>query len=153
MAFDNHKNFALSTVATAPSPASSGTSLILHAGDGALFPAAPFNAVVWPAGVAPTAANAEVVRVTAVVSDTLTITRAQEASTARAIGVGDQIANAITSKCITDVETAIGASNTVLNGAGPPASLTGNNGDFYVDTNDEHATGNGDMVLMFQVFS
>lgn len=105
--FDAHKNFAYSTVATAPSPASSGTSLVVASGDGAKFPATPFNATVWPAGVQPTTANAEIVRVTNISTDTLTLTRTQESSSARSIVVGDQIAATITTKTLTDVETAI----------------------------------------------
>lgn len=104
MAFDAHKNFAYSTVATAPSPASSGTSLVVASGDGSRFPAAPFNATVWPAGAVPTPTNAEIVRVTNISTDTLTITRAQESSSARTVVVGDQIAAAITAKTITDLE-------------------------------------------------
>lgn len=101
---DAHKNFAYSTVATAPDPATTGTSLVVAAGDGALFPTAPFNATVWPTGTQPTAANAEIVRVTVVSTDTLTITRAQEGSGARSIVVGDQIAATITAKTLTDAE-------------------------------------------------
>lgn len=112
MSFDPHKNFAYSTVATAPSPATSGTSLVLAAGDGTLFPApatdGAFNVTVWPAGAIPTEANAEICRVTARSSDTLTITRAQEATSARAIQPGDQIALTITAKLLTDIESAIG---------------------------------------------
>ena len=105
--FDNHKNFAISHVATAPSPASSGTSLTVTSGDGARFPTAPsFNATVWPEGVEATAANAEIVRVTWVSSDTFTIVRQAELSAARAIQVGDQIAATITAKTITDIEGA-----------------------------------------------
>lgn len=104
MAFDAHKNFAYSTVATAPSPATSGTSLVVAAGQGTRFPAVPFNASVWPIGVVPTPANAEVVRVTAIATDTLTITRATETSSARTIIIGDQIAATITAKTLTDVE-------------------------------------------------
>ena len=104
---DAHKNFAVSTVATAPSPATSGTSLTVASGDGTLFPTAPFNATVWPAGVQPTAANAEIVRVTARATDTLTIARAQEGTSARSIVVGDQIAATITAKTLTDVEAPI----------------------------------------------
>lgn len=107
--FDAHKNFAYSTVATAPSPASSGTSLVVAAGDGSKFPAAPFNATVWPSGAQPTDANAEIVRVIAVATDTFTITRAQESSSARAIGVGDQIGANITAKTLTDIEGAAGS--------------------------------------------
>ncbi len=104
MAFDNHKNFAYSTVATAPSPATSGTSLVIQSGDGAIFPAVPFNAVIWPVSVSPSVANAEIVRVTGKSTDTLTIVRTQEGTSARTVVVGDQIAAAITVKTITDIE-------------------------------------------------
>ncbi len=104
MAFDNHKNLAYSTVATAPSPATSGTSLVIQTGDGAIFPAAPFNVTIWPAGAAPLITNAEIARVTAKSTDTLTITRAQEGTSARTVIVGDQIAASITVKTITDIE-------------------------------------------------
>lgn len=101
---DAHANLAYTTVLAAPSPADSGTSLSVAGGTGLYFPAAPFNCTVWPAGVAPTRANAEIVRVTNVTVDTLTITRAQEGTTARTILVGDQIANTATAKTFTDIE-------------------------------------------------
>jgi hypothetical protein len=101
---DAHKNFATSLVATAPSPASSGASLVVTAADGAKFPAVPFNATIWPASSQPTTANAEIVRVTNISTDTLTITRAQESSSARTVVIGDQIAATITAKTLTDVE-------------------------------------------------
>lgn len=105
MTFDAHKNFAYSTVLTAPSPASSGTTLGLQSGDGAKCPAVPFNATVWPVGAAPTTANAEIVRVTAMSGDSITVmTRAQEGTSARTIVVGDQFAVSITAKTITDIE-------------------------------------------------
>lgn len=104
MAVDAHANFAISAVATAPSPAASGTSLVVTAGQGSRFPATPFNAVIWPIGAIPTPANAEIVRVTARATDTLTITRAQESSGARTVIIGDQIAAAITAKAFTDIE-------------------------------------------------
>lgn len=116
--FDSHKNLAYSTVATAPSPATSGTSLVLAAATGALFPAPPFNAVCWPSGGATASqSNAEFVRVTAISTDTLTIIRAQEGSTAQSIGVGWQVALSATAKALTDIE---GAINAALGG-----SLTG----------------------------
>ena len=92
---DATKNFAFSLVATAPSPAASGTSLVVTAGDGAKFPAAPFYAVCWPAGTQPSSTNAEVIRVTAVSTDTFTITRAQDGSTAQSIAVGWNVDNNI----------------------------------------------------------
>lgn len=101
---DAHKNFAYSTVATPPSPAGTGTSLVVQAGDGGLFPVPPFNATVWPFGDQAFAFNAEIVRVTAISGDSLTIMRAQEGTSARLIGVNDQIAATITAKTLTDAE-------------------------------------------------
>jgi prepilin-type N-terminal cleavage/methylation domain-containing protein len=82
----------LSAVATAPSPAATGTSLAVTAGQGSRLPTPPFEVTIFPTGSQPTAANAEIVLVTAISGDTLTITRAQEGTTARTIVVGDQIA-------------------------------------------------------------
>jgi hypothetical protein len=105
MAFDAHSNLAVSTIATAPAPATSGTTLTVAVGEGARFPVAPFNCTVWPATALPTPVNAEVVRVTARTGDVLTITRAQEATTARSIVAGDLVAATITAKTITDIES------------------------------------------------
>jgi len=118
MAFDGHKNFSVSLVAVAPSPATSGTSLTVTSGEGALFPAAPFNVTLAPPSGLPTAANAEIVRVTARTGDVFTLARAQEGSTARAIQVGDLIAATVTAKTVTDLETqaALLAANNVFTG-------------------------------------
>ena len=110
---DTHANLATSAVATAPSPATSGTSLVVTAGHGTRFPAVPFNATIWPSGSSPDPSNAEIVRVTARSTDTLTITRAQESTTARTVVVGDLIAATITNKALTDIED-------VLNGMTEP---------------------------------
>ena len=88
---DAHANFATSTIATAPSPAVSGVTIVTAVGEGIRFPAPPFNATIGPSGVVLTPANSEIVRVTARSTDTLTITRAQESSTARTVLIGDQI--------------------------------------------------------------
>ena len=101
---DAHKNLAVSTVATAPSPATSGTSLVVASGHGTRFPTPPFNVTIWPATAQPDPSNAEVVRVTAISTDKFTITRAQEGSTARTVIIGDKIAATITAKTVTDVE-------------------------------------------------
>lgn len=101
---DAHKNFAVSLVATAPVPASSGTSLVVTAADGAKFPAVPFNVTIWPTAVQPTTTNAEIATVTAIATDTLTIVRAQEGTAARTVVIGDQIAATVTDKTLTDVE-------------------------------------------------
>ncbi len=104
MAYDLHKNFVFSTVATAPSPATSGTSLVVAAGQGASFPTVPFNATLFPVGTQPLSTNAEIVRVTAVSTDTLTIVRAQESSTAQSVAIGFNIMVAPTTKTFTDIE-------------------------------------------------
>ena len=101
---DAHKNFPYSTVATAPSPTDTGTSLTLAAGGGALMPSVPFNAVIWPVSVQPLASNAEIVRVTAISTDTITIIRIQESTSARTVVVGDQFAASITAKTLNDAE-------------------------------------------------
>ena len=77
-----------SLVATAPSPAESGTSLVVTVGDGAALPAPPFRAIVFASAAV---ADHEVLNVTAVSVDTLTIVRAQDGSSARSILVGDQL--------------------------------------------------------------
>jgi hypothetical protein len=105
MAFDAHANFGVSSVAVAPSPATTGTSLTVATGEGTRFPAAPFNVTLAPAGVLATPANAEIVRVTARSGDVLTITRAQEGSVARAVVVGDLCVASITAKALQDIET------------------------------------------------
>lgn len=102
--FDDHKNLAYSTVATAPSPTGSGTSLVVAAGDGLIFPAVPFNATCWPAGQVPTHANAEIIRVTNIVTDTFTIVRGQEGLGSVSINVGFNIADTATVKTFTDLE-------------------------------------------------
>lgn len=106
--YDPHPLLAISSVATAPSPATSGTSLVVASGEGARFGSAfSFNATVCPAGQTPTPANSEIVRVSARPgsADTLTIARAQEGSSARSIVAGDLIFASVTPKVLTDLET------------------------------------------------
>lgn len=106
MSFDAHANLAVSTVATAPSPATSGTSLVVESGHGSRFPTAPFNITIWATGETPDPTNAEIARVTNVSTNTLTITRAQEGTSARTVVVGDEVALTITNKTFTDIESA-----------------------------------------------
>ncbi len=107
---DALRNFSYSTVATAPSPATSGTSLVVAAGDGAKF--AVGNAVVWPPNVQPSTTNAEIVRVTAISTDTLTITRAQEGTSAQSIAVGWQIQQGTTAALLAQYAALSGATFT-----------------------------------------
>lgn len=120
MSFDNHKNFAYTVVTTAPVPATSGTTLVVS--DGTVFPAAPFNITIWPVNVQPLSSNAEIARVTAITTNTLTITRAQEGSVARAIVVGDQVALTITAKTLTDAES-LAATSSIITTIGTQTAL------------------------------
>src|SRR5580765_8226866 len=91
------RNFAYGLVTTPPSPAASGTTLTLAAGHGARFPTTfPFPATIWPPTAMPDPANAEIVSVTAIAGNVLTIVRAQESTVARTLLVGDQVAAALT---------------------------------------------------------
>ncbi len=98
------QNLAISTVASPPVPAVSGTALSINAGEGLRFadPAVvgPYPATIWPNGVAPSPASAEIVLITAKSGDTLTITRNYESNPAtpgpRAIAQTDLIAATIT---------------------------------------------------------
>lgn len=66
----------ITRVATAPSPAASGTSLTVTTDTGVLMPPIPFLALVWPEGEIPqVGANAEYVQVTAVSGDEMTVAR------------------------------------------------------------------------------
>jgi len=105
---DNAKNFAKVAVSTGYS--SSATSIVLNAGNGALLPTAPFNATWWdwtdyadPSDDP----NVEIVRVTLISTDTLTVTRAQESTTATAKNISGKtykMVAGITAKVInTDV--------------------------------------------------
>jgi len=107
MGFKPHKNFAISTVVTPPSPATSGTTLTVTTGEGSKFSSGSvaYPVVVWPANTLSTSANAEIMLAT-VSGDSFTLTRAQEGSSARTVIAGDQIAQAITAGVLEDVEGA-----------------------------------------------
>src|SRR4030095_11094706 len=112
MAYDAHKNFAISSVAVAPSPPLTGANLTVMSGEGDVFHAVPFNATVCPAGVLPTNVNAEIVRVWARAGDVLSLTRIQESTNARAIAVGDLVIASITAKALQEIETGTARTDT-----------------------------------------
>lgn len=99
------KNFAFGSVASAPSPDTSGTSLTLQSGEGAKFPSVyPFNIVIWPSGDIPSSSNAEIATVIGKSSDVLTIVRAKEGTSARAVVNGDQVMFAPTAEMMRRLE-------------------------------------------------
>ena len=99
---DAYKNLAAGVVLTPPTPAASGTSLELQPGHGLRLPVPPFNLTIWAANTLPVPPNAEIVRVTAIAGDLLTITRAVEGTSARLILAGDFLAATITTKLINE---------------------------------------------------
>lgn len=102
----NLLNLSTTVIATAPTPATSGTSVVVTAGHGATrLPAVPFMAIAHPANSRPTLDNGELVVVTAKVTDTLTITRAQGGTSARTIIVGDWISAVVTKEMLDLLQT------------------------------------------------
>ena len=104
---DSVANFIKLTVSTGYG--STDTSIVLQNGQGSLLPVPPFN-LVWynssdfsDPSLDP---DVEIVRVTGVTGDTLTVTRAQEgtsASTKNTAGKTYQMILGITAKMITDI--------------------------------------------------
>lgn len=101
------KDYAISTVVTAPSPATSGTTLTVTTGHGTRFGAVPFYATLVPEGQLPTLDNAEKVKVTAISTDTLTIVRAQDGTTAKSVAAGWLVVGAVFQKDVTPTEVAV----------------------------------------------
>lgn len=96
---DNVKNFSISTVQVAPSPATSGASLTVSTGQGSLFPTGSFDLTMWPPNVQPNSFNAEIARCS-FSGDVTTLTRAQYGTTAQAVGVGWQVAQNVTAQLL-----------------------------------------------------
>jgi hypothetical protein len=113
MSLDSAKNFA--KVQVSQGYAADDTSIALVSGDGALVPTAPVNGVWFNATDYPDPAddpNVEIVRVTAESDDTLTVTRAQESTSASAKNTAGKTYLIIfgpTAKLITDITTDIAA--------------------------------------------
>jgi hypothetical protein len=115
MSFDSHANFAQSSVSIPPSPGISGTTLTVLPTDGSKFPAAPFNATLWPNGSIPNDDTSEIVRVTNVAGDVFTIVRAQEGTSAQSIDTTYAIAATATVKTLTDIESQVTTLNNAVN--------------------------------------
>jgi len=120
---DSRKNFAITSATTGYS--AGATSVVITTGDGAKFPQpstdGEFNLVWWDSTTYANPAddpNVEIVRCTARTSDTLTITRAQEGTSATAkntAGHTYKLQLGPTAKMITDIETALDAKELLAN--------------------------------------
>ena len=111
MALDKSSNFAKTTITGITSGA---TEVVLDDATNFLDPASgEYNCVIWEIsnyGNPADDPNKEIVRATALSGSTLTITRAQESTTASNHNTGGEtyaIANVLTSKMITDIDTGI----------------------------------------------
>jgi len=89
----NKKNLAVAELAA--DITSSATSATVKAGQGARLPATPFYATLSPVGVLSTPDNSEIISVTAVSTDTLTIVRAQKGTTGQAFVTNSILGNGI----------------------------------------------------------
>ena len=89
----NKKNLAVAELAA--DITSSDTSATVKTGQGARLPATPFYATLSPVGVLSTPDNSEIISVTAVSTDTLTIVRAQKSTTAQAFVTNSILGNGI----------------------------------------------------------
>lgn len=124
---DQAKNFAKATLAATID--ADDLSLTVVATEGLRFPTPPFNAVVWNSTDYPDPADdpaVEIVRVTAISTDTLTITRAQEGTAASEHNVAGktyQIIAPLTAKVI----------NTDL---APVGQLTDSGTEFVISDNE-----------------
>ena len=101
----NKKNLANGVLAAALN--TSATTLTVTTGHGARFPATPFFATLTPYGVLSTPANSEIVSVTGISTDTLTIVRAQKGTTAKSFSINDILANGIYAEDFDIIEDAI----------------------------------------------
>lgn len=122
IALDKRKNFAYGVLSTGYNNVA--TSITLGAGQGARFGTGagdvPFNAIWWDYTSYPNPSedpNREIVRVTAISGDTLTITRAQEGTSAtnkNTAGKAYRLMLAFTVKTIDDIEAKTNAEITSL---------------------------------------
>lgn len=124
MSLDATKNFAIGTVSIGYD--SNAVSIVLSSGHGEKFPdpaSGNFNIVWWDFDAYPNPAddpNVEIVRCTAKTADTLTVTRAQEGTTATAKNTSGhfyKVALTFTAKMITDIMTEINSLNSDLSTA------------------------------------
>lgn len=126
MTLDSVANFIQVQASTGYS--SAATAVVLQSGQGARLPAAPFNLVWWNSTDFPNPANdpnVEIVRVTGISADTITVTRAQESTSAtnkNTAGKTYSLVLGITAKMIADIAAQTGngvpVENEVVSGSG-----------------------------------
>jgi hypothetical protein len=130
MTLDSVANFIQVQASTGYS--SAATSITLQSGQGSKLPAAPFQMIWWNSTDYPNPANdpnVEIVRVTNISGDTITITRAQEGTSATNHNTGGKtysLVLGITAKMIADIAAALPDTfieNEVVSGSGTSWTL------------------------------
>ncbi len=107
--YDSHSLFGYSTVAAVSSQTADTVVLTVQTGNGSLFTTNQ-QVTIWPANAQPLLPNAMVGRITGISGDQLTISitsLVREGSNTRTVAVNDQIANTVTPKVLTDIESAV----------------------------------------------
>lgn len=121
---DAVKNFCKSII---PLGYSAGAvSIVLTAGNGVKFPAAPFNIVWWNATDYPDPSDdplVEICRVTLVVGDTFTISRAQEGTIASAKNIAGKLYRILAGLTASMLTNQISPDQYFQGGNGPPGGL------------------------------
>ncbi len=145
---DNAKNFAKVTVSTGYDAAA--TTVVLTTGHGAKLPVEPFNAVWWNSTDYADPAddpNVEIVRITARSTDSLTVTRAQEgtsASTKNTAGKTYKMIAGMTAKVLnndlTDPRFGTGADGAVVFDGSSTVLGMAPSGNVYILTRDIYPT-------------
>ena len=115
--FSNNAKTTLSSAVT-----SSATSITVA--DGSVFPSISGSEYFYVT-LEDASQNIEIIKVTAVSSNTLTVTRGQESTTARAFASGDKAENRLTAGGLNDVATQADTDTDTTYTAGSGLSLTG----------------------------
>jgi len=125
-------NNAVSTLASGIN--NSATSITVASGNGALFPSLTGSEYFFVTLI-DASNNLEIAKCTARSSDVLTVTRAQESTSARAFATGDRIELRITAQSLLDVSTQITALGSDLGTNGNDINFAdGNKANFGSDT-------------------
>ena len=125
-------NNAISTLASGITD--SATSITVASGDGSKFPSLT-GSEYFRATLIDASNNLEIVKVTARSSDVLTVTRAQESTTARAFSTGDRIELRITAQSLLDAATTLTSLAANLDANSSTIDMNGN--EFILDADGD----------------
>lgn len=156
MSIDNTKNFAITQLDGGIDASATTIDVV----DASVFPTVEFNAVIWNSDDYANPAidaNVEIVRITNISGNTLTVTRGQESTTPsehNGTGTTYSIANTITSKMIDDIRTDLDKGLNDLNDVDVPTPAVGDSivyeGDgYWRSINLTNIQGGGQAVTVY----